>query len=171
MYWYRPFLKNAVASSDPYGQPYVANQDTSRSSYTPSQVLQDNIYTITILTSPGIYFCLLASTTSSVSFLSQSDLWYQVHWWSKVAELTSHRAFQLEPTYSQQSWTLEPRQSLYTEITGYVALCILLSSPLLSSPLLSSPLLSSPSPLLSSSLPFPFRYAEYLLIHAGRLLF
>jgi glucan endo-1,3-alpha-glucosidase len=53
VYWYRPFLKGAVASNDPLGQPYVANQDTSRSSYTPSQVLQDNVYILSILTSPG----------------------------------------------------------------------------------------------------------------------
>ena len=54
VYWYRPSLKSSVASADPYGQPYVANQDTSRSSYTPSQVLADKIYVITILKSAGM---------------------------------------------------------------------------------------------------------------------
>ena len=55
VYWYRPSLKSSVASADPYGQPYVANQDTSRSSYTPSQVLADKIYIITILKSAGMF--------------------------------------------------------------------------------------------------------------------
>eukprot|EP00026_Physarum_polycephalum_P009599 Phypoly_transcript_09727.p1 GENE.Phypoly_transcript_09727~~Phypoly_transcript_09727.p1 ORF type:complete len:442 (+),score=62.71 Phypoly_transcript_09727:154-1326(+) len=53
VYWYRPYMKDSQPSNDPLGQPYVANQDTSRSSYTPQQVLEDNVYIVSILTSPG----------------------------------------------------------------------------------------------------------------------
>jgi hypothetical protein len=56
VYWYRPFLKDAVPSEDSLGPPYVANQDTSPSSYTPQEVLLDNVYVLTILTSPGIIY-------------------------------------------------------------------------------------------------------------------
>jgi glucan endo-1,3-alpha-glucosidase len=63
VYWYRPFLKNSGASADPYGQPQVANKDTSLSSYTPSQVLADSIFVVTILRSPGTVRVTSGGTT------------------------------------------------------------------------------------------------------------
>eukprot|EP00026_Physarum_polycephalum_P005139 Phypoly_transcript_05168.p1 GENE.Phypoly_transcript_05168~~Phypoly_transcript_05168.p1 ORF type:complete len:593 (+),score=109.83 Phypoly_transcript_05168:98-1876(+) len=52
VYWYRPYLKSSQ-SSDPLGQPYVANQNTSPSNYSPQDVVADSIFVLTILKSAG----------------------------------------------------------------------------------------------------------------------
>jgi len=50
--WYRPHPAAATAP-DPYPRPGVANRDTSISSYTPAQVLADEIFVFALLSSAG----------------------------------------------------------------------------------------------------------------------
>jgi len=67
IFWHRPSLKDARPSGDSLGQPYVANQDTSRSGYSPSQVLEDNVYVASILQSAATVQVVSGGATHSIS--------------------------------------------------------------------------------------------------------
>jgi glucan endo-1,3-alpha-glucosidase len=90
VYWYRPFLKDSSASGDGLGQPYVANQDTSRSSYTPSQVLVDAVYIVTILSSPATVVVESGSTNVTQSVPMGANL-FSVHMNTGLQALTLYR--------------------------------------------------------------------------------
>eukprot|EP00026_Physarum_polycephalum_P009348 Phypoly_transcript_09469.p1 GENE.Phypoly_transcript_09469~~Phypoly_transcript_09469.p1 ORF type:complete len:450 (+),score=74.78 Phypoly_transcript_09469:164-1351(+) len=74
VFWYRPFLKNAVAS-DPFGQPTVFNHDNSPSGYSPQQILSDSVFVLTILQSAGTIQVNSGGSYTSQNVPAGANLW------------------------------------------------------------------------------------------------
>lgn len=70
IYWYRPYPKAAVATTDALGLPAVDNQDVTPSDFTPSQVLNDSVFIVALLQASATLTLTSGSTSQSMELAS-----------------------------------------------------------------------------------------------------